>query len=146
MKHRRFPIVVLCGLLAAGIVLHRRAPQQAPAPGAPVATASAGVALADDHATREVTGRGTVIGLLRDDTEGDRHQRILLRLPDGHTLLVAHNIDLAPRVAPLQVGDTLEFRGEYVWNDKGGVLHWTHRDPAGRHAAGWLRHAGRTFQ
>ena len=145
MKHRRFPIVVLCGLLAAGIVLHRRAPQ-APTPRVPVATASVGIALADDHATREVTGRGTVIRLLRDDSDGDRHQRILLRLPDGGTLLVAHNIDLAPRVSPLAVGDTLEFHGEYVWNDKGGVVHWTHRDPAGRHDAGWLRHDGRTFQ
>lgn len=146
MKPRRFPIVLLCGLIAAGLVLHRRAPQPAPTPAAPIATQSADAPLAADRATREITGHGTVIRLLRDDTNGDRHQRILLRLPDGGTLLVAHNIDLAARVAPLALGDTLEFHGEYIWNDKGGVVHWTHRDPAGRHAAGWVRHAGRTFQ
>ena len=61
------------------------------------------------------------------------------------TVLVAHNLDLAPRV-PLTVGDSVELRGEYEWNDRGGVLHWTHRDPGGRHDAGWIRHAGRLYQ
>lgn len=93
-----------------------------------------------------VQGHGEVIKLLPDDHEGSRHQRILLRLPMGGTLLVAHNIDLAPRVADVQRGDTIEFQGEYIWNDRGGVLHWTHHDPAGRHPGGWLRHAGRTYE
>ena len=93
-----------------------------------------------------VQGQGTVIKLLPDDHEGSRHQRILLRLPMGDTLLIAHNIDLAPRLADLQRGDTVEFQGEYIWNDKGGVLHWTHHDPARRHPGGWLRHAGRTYE
>ncbi|MGN6512608.1 MAG: DUF3465 domain-containing protein [Lysobacteraceae bacterium] len=143
---RGFPIILLCALVAGGITLHQRAPREAPAPDTRAASAPADARLADDHTTREVTGRGTVIRLLADDTRGERHQRILLRLPAGGTLLIAHNIDLAPRVAPLVVGDTLEYHGEYVWNDKGGVVHWTHRDPAGRHDAGWLRHAGQTFQ
>jgi hypothetical protein len=43
------------------------------------------------------------------------------------------------------MGDEVEFRGEYVWNAKGGVVHWTHRDPRGAHVGGWLRHAGRTY-
>ena len=93
-----------------------------------------------------VQGQGEVIKLLPDDHDGSRHQRILLRLPTGGTLLVAHNIDLAPRVAGLQRGDVLEFQGEYIWNDKGGVLHWTHHDPARRHPGGWLRHDGRTYE
>jgi hypothetical protein len=144
MRKRHVLPVAAGALLAAWLLLPQH--QKGPPPNeAPVATNQAD-RLAGNHATREVTGRGTVIGLLRDDTDGDRHQRILLRLPDGGTLLVAHNIDLAPRVAPLAIGDTLDFHGEYVWNDKGGVVHWTHRDPAGRHEAGWLRHDGRTFQ
>lgn len=93
-----------------------------------------------------VTGNGQVSKILPDDNHGSRHQRFILRLSSGQTILVAHNIDLAPRVAPLDLRDTVEFKGEYVWSKKGGTLHWTHHDPAGRHAAGWLKRAGQTFQ
>ena len=61
-------------------------------------------------------------------------------------MLVAHNIDLAPRIEGLRVGDAVRFNGEYEWNEEGGVIHWTHRDPQGRHVAGWVEHKGRTFQ
>jgi hypothetical protein len=86
-----------------------------------------------------VEGRGVVVKLLPDDREGSPHQRILLRVDGGGTVLVAHNLDLAPRVAPLAAGDGVEFAGEYVWNEKGGVVHWTHPDPRGSHRAGWIR-------
>jgi hypothetical protein len=94
----------------------------------------------------QVRGQGVVLKLLSDDNKGSRHQRFILRLPSGNTLLVAHNIDLAPRIESLRVGDDVEFFGEYEWNDKGGVLHWTHDDPQGRHVAGWLRHRGVRYQ
>ena len=64
----------------------------------------------------------------------------------GQTLLVAHNIDLAPCISSLTAGDRVEFYGEYEWNSQGGVIHWTHHDPAGRHAEGWLRHRGRVYK
>ncbi len=94
----------------------------------------------------QVTGQGTVTRLLSDDNDGSRHQRFILTLASGQTLLVAHNIDVAPRIASLKVGDTVAFNGVFEWNDKGGVIHWTHRDPGGRHQAGWLKHAGQTYQ
>lgn len=94
----------------------------------------------------QVQGEGVVSKLLSDDTDGSRHQRFILTLPSGQTLLVAHNIDLAPRIASLKSGDPVAFNGVYEWNAKGGVIHWTHHDPAGRHEAGWLRHAGQTYQ
>ncbi len=84
--------------------------------------------------------------ILADDDSGSRHQRFVLRLPSGTTVLVAHAIDVAGRVSPLQVGDELFFRGEYVWNSRGGLVHWTHHDPAGRHAAGWIRRGDRTWE
>jgi hypothetical protein len=94
----------------------------------------------------QVQGQGKVIKLLPDDNHGSRHQRFILELQSGQTLLIAHNIDLAPRIPSLKTGDTVEFHGEYEWNAKGGVIHWTHHDPGGRHVAGWLKHEGRTFQ
>lgn len=94
----------------------------------------------------QIEGIGTVVQILPDDDEGSRHQRFILRLASGQTLLVAHNIDLAPRISGLQRGDEVAFFGEYEWNPKGGVIHWTHHDPQGRHPAGWLRHQGNTYQ
>lgn len=94
----------------------------------------------------QIAGSGTVVRLLSDDLEGSRHQRFILRLRSGQTVLVAHNIDLAPRVASLRVGDIVAFYGEYEWSEEGGVIHWTHHDPAGRHVAGWLKHKGKTYQ
>ncbi len=88
---------------------------------------------------------GTVKRLLPDDREGDRHQRLLLDVGGGDTLLVVHNIDVAERV-PAREGDEIQVKGEYVWNEKGGLIHWTHRDSDNRQAGGWVRHAGRTYR
>lgn len=93
-----------------------------------------------------IEGEGQVIKLLPDDNHGSRHQRFIIRLPSGQTLLVAHNIDLASKIDPLSVVDVINFRGEYEWNAKGGTVHWTHHDPAGRHIGGWLKHGGQTYQ
>jgi cold shock CspA family protein len=94
----------------------------------------------------QVQGSGVVERVLSDDSDGSRHQRFIVRLASGQTVLIAHNIDLAPRVASIAQGDRVEFKGEYEWNDKGGVIHWTHRDPSGRHEAGWIRHEDETYQ
>ena len=94
----------------------------------------------------QVEGEGIVIKILPDDNDGSRHQRFILRLDSGQTLLIAHNIDLAPRVSSLSEGDSVAFYGVYEWNSKGGVIHWTHHDPNGRHVAGWLQHKGKTYQ
>lgn len=94
----------------------------------------------------QVSGSGKVSRILRDDNQGSRHQRFILRLSSGQTLLVAHNIDLAPKINTLQNGDLVQFSGEYEWNPKGGVVHWTHHDPGGRHVGGWLKHNGRKYE
>lgn len=92
-----------------------------------------------------IEGSGRIVHLLPDDEQGSRHQLFLLELEPGLTLKISHNIDLAPYV-PVERGDSIAFFGEYEWNEKGGVIHWTHHDPAGRHPDGWLLHEGRTYQ
>lgn len=93
-----------------------------------------------------VTAEGEVERILDDDTQGSHHQRFILKLGSGQTLLVAHNIDVAPRLKGLAVGATVELHGEYDWNDQGGVVHWTHRDPKGMHEAGWIEYDGRRYE
>ena len=107
-------------------------------------------AVADAYRNRvsdvQVSGTGVVRRVLPDDNDGSRHQRFILELADGQTVLVSHNIDLAARLSSLDRGDTVEFFGEYDWNAEGGVIHWTHHDPARQHVDGWLRHEGRTVK
>jgi hypothetical protein len=87
-----------------------------------------------------------MIKILADDTKGSKHQRFILKLSSGQTLLIAHNIDLAPRINGLHKGDSVSFNGEYEWNAKGGVVHWTHHDPQDRHEDGWLKYNGKVYQ
>jgi Protein of unknown function (DUF3465) len=94
----------------------------------------------------QVEGEGVVTRILTDDLTGSRHQRFIVGLASGQTVLIAHNIDIAPRIAGLQIGDSVSFYGEYVWNEKGGSIHWTHHDPDGKHVTGWVKHNGRTYQ
>ena len=94
----------------------------------------------------QVQSVGRVKAVLADDNEGSRHQKFILGLDNGLTVLVAHNIDLAPRIKNIQKGDTVEFYGEYEYTEKGGVIHWTHHDPQNRHVGGWLKYEGEIYQ
>ena len=94
----------------------------------------------------QVRNTGIVVKVLPDDNKGSRHQKFILKLPSGQTVLIAHNIDLAPKINSINTGDSIEFYGEYEWNAKGGVVHWTHHDPAGRHEDGWLKHNGVVYK
>jgi hypothetical protein len=117
---------------------------------------SSDVSLSEQHAPAglaseprsgtQFESEGTVVRVLTDDNQGSRHQRFIVRLASGRTVLIAHNIDLAPRVKGLSEGDKVSFSGEFEDNNKGGVLHWTHHDPSGKHVGGWIRHNGRIYE
>ncbi len=142
-------VVLLLLLLFA---LDRTGPQGASPPQRPEPSATGGAApaverfFAEGRSSVQVAARGVVVRSLPDDLEGSRHQRFVLRLESGHTVLVSHNIDLAPRVDGLRAGERAAVYGEYEWNERGGVIHWTHHDPAGRHPGGWVEYGGRRYQ
>ena len=102
-------------------------------------------AFANGQSDLIVEAAGRIIKVLPDDHEGDRHQRFILKTATGQTVLVAHNIDLAPRV-PVREGDFVRFKGEYDWSEQGGVIHWTHHDPKGWRDDGWIEHDGKLYQ
>ena len=83
--------------------------------------------------------------ILPDDTKGLPHQRLLLDVENGSTVLLAHDIKYAPKV-PVQVGDVIVVKGEYVWNRKGGVVHWTHRSDTPRHEGGYIEFSGQRYE
>jgi hypothetical protein len=143
--------LLVWGLLERGLPAPSgpRAPRPAPSAQAPPGLEPGVRAIAEAARTGRsdlwVEASGVVQRVLPDDRDGSRHQRLVVRLANDQTVLIAHNIDLAPRVAGVRRGDAVRFRGEYEWNEKGGVVHWTHRDPAGRHPGGWIEHRGRRY-
>lgn len=85
-----------------------------------------------------IEASGICTRLLHDhDDDGERHQRFVLNIGHGQTVLVAHNVDLAERI-PLGLGDRVRFRGLYEWNEEGGMVHWTHHDPMGVEDGGFI--------
>jgi hypothetical protein len=103
-------------------------------------------AYANKESDIQVKGSGLVTRILPDDIKGSRHQRFIIKLSSGQSLLISHNIDIAPKIVAIKEGDRIDFIGEYEWNSKGGVIHWTHHDPNGNHVNGWLKHNGMTYQ
>lgn len=144
-------VAALVAVLALLVYAITRLPAPTPVGEGPEAGGAAAGAAAVERAFEEhrsgvsVEVGGRVERLLADDTEGSPHQRFILRLPTGRTLLVAHNLDLAPRV-PVERGDPVTVQGIYEWNDRGGVVHWTHHDPDGRGPGGWIRHRGEVYR
>jgi hypothetical protein len=109
MKGMRKLLPIIFVLGAVYFVLDETGPvsgfqNQATAPESVIAEA-----FANRRSDLLVEGRGEVVRLLSDDIDGDRHQRFILLLDSGQTLLIAHNIDLAPRLPQLEEGDFVEF-------------------------------------
>jgi Protein of unknown function (DUF3465) len=122
------------------------APQGPPAAAPFVDSPSIANAIATHAHEVPVNAAGVVSRVLPDDREGERHQRVIVRLPSGTTVLLAYNIDIAPRIEGLQSGAPIIFAGEYVWNQQGGVVHWTHHDPSGHHKGGFVKYNGRIYE
>jgi hypothetical protein len=148
----KFP---LCVILVALFLQSCAGPSGVAQVNQPVGTAATAAIAGDDseviraqnaHAIKvEVTVNAPVYKLLRDDTQGLPHQKFLLQLSNGTTILVAHDIKYAPRV-PLNLGDRPTIHGEYIWNRKGGLIHWTHHSDTPRHEGGWIDLNGNRYE
>ena len=96
----------------------------------------------------EVVGEGTVHGILgtRRGPSGE-HEGFLLQL-DGDcdlVLKVETNTDITGPV-PLHEGERVTVKGVYIFNAMGGLIHWTHHDPRGRHDNGYVLADGKLYQ
>ncbi len=96
----------------------------------------------------QVEAEGEVVYLMPDDTDETPHQNFLVKLDNGITLKISHNTKVSPYIETLRKGDTIRFHGEYEYNEKGGVVHWTHRTQGTRnkHPHGWLLHEGVKYE
>jgi hypothetical protein len=108
-------------------------------------TLSAGLAL---HVPSEVTFSGVVASkphyFFGSNTHA-MHEAFDVRSDDGHTVEIVDNVKLAPRV-PVAVGDRIGVCGELIPDaSHGPLVHWTHHDPANRHADGYIDFAGRRY-
>jgi hypothetical protein len=92
-----------------------------------------------------VEAGGEVVHILPNDDKPPRHQNFLVEVAPHHTVKISHNVDIAPR-APVTKGSRIGFRGRYEYNEKGGVVHWTHRDPSGAKTGGHLEIEGRLYR
>jgi hypothetical protein len=95
----------------------------------------------------EVVAGGTVTRVF--GTRAGRtspHEGFLMRLNSGCSveIRVEANTDFTGEF-PLRNGDAVIVKGEYEYYARGGVIHWTHRDPRGRHEGGFIQTAGKTY-
>jgi hypothetical protein len=93
----------------------------------------------------EVTVTAPIKKMLPEDDVGLPHEKFLILLSNGSTVLIAHDIKYAP-VVPVQAGDMVRIHGEYIWNAKGGLIHWTHHSDTPRHESGWIEFDGQRYE
>ncbi len=99
----------------------------------------------------EVVADGTVTRILGPSTPlragSSPHEGFLLRLASGCSLVVRveANTDFTGPI-PLSQGQRIAVKGEYEYYPRGGVVHWTHRDPRGRHEGGYIEAGGQVYE
>ena len=75
------------------------------------------------------------------------HEGFLLRLRTGCRVIVRveANTDFTGEFA-VAPGQSVTVKGEYEYYPLGGVVHWTHHDPRGRHEGGFIETGGRRYE
>ena len=147
-RNRKLMRVVLIVLVVGGSYLFNKFEQSLPSTNSSTNTNNNAIfsAIQNQQSDVLVESNGRIVKVLPDDNKGSRHQRFLVKLNNGHVILIAHNIDLAPRIDSIREGEEISFKGEFEWNNKGGVVHWTHHDPRKKHPGGWLHYKGQKYE
>ena len=122
-------------------------PNEMPEPASDLQPSQQGILEAQAEQLRKVEVELTaqVCRMLPTDEKGLRHQKFLIRLTNGTTVLVANDLTMGQMV-PCHPGDILDLKGEYIWTKRGGVLHWTHHSDTNEHPGGWIRLGSQTYQ
>ncbi len=85
-----------------------------------------------------------VTRILPEDTRGNPHQLWMARLSSGSQVKIIYNLDMGERV-PLKVGDVFSVGGQFLWTNKGGLIHWTHEDPRKNRPDGYVILDGQVY-
>jgi hypothetical protein len=93
-----------------------------------------------------VEAEGEVVMLIVPEASSSGCQKFVIKLAAGDLMLVTHNIEKAPPVEDLKLGDTVAFAGEYRHGLNGDEVTKTYADPTGAGQSGWIRHNGRVYQ
>lgn len=109
----------------------------------PVDNVTQAVAACDRGAQHdEIRESGTVARILgtRESRSG-LHEGFIVLLR-GRTYRVEDNADVTG-VIPLRRGEGITLQGQFECDDY--VIHWTHRDPSGRHLTGYVEVDGKYY-
>ncbi len=140
-QQTNLPCVPLGVAIIAAICLSACAGTQAPNDAALCAAYAAG------RSRVEVVADGSVTRVLGvQPGRVSPHEGFLLRLASGCSLIVRveANTDFTGSI-PLAAGSSVLVKGEYEYYPLGGVIHWTHRDPRGRHEGGYIQTGGQIY-
>ncbi len=134
-------------LLALALIAFAGCAPNAASTGMPIDNAVVCNAFAQHRSGVEVDAEGTVTRVLGTRAgKQSPHTGFLVQLqPCGVTVRVEANTDFTG-IVPVRRGDDVVLRGEYEYYAIGGVIHWTHHDPRGRHPGGYVKVGGTMYQ
>ena len=109
-------------------------------------------AACNDYASQssgnEVLVSGHVVALLgtRESRSG-KHEGYLVKLNKNCDLLlkVETNTSITGPI-PFTHDEPIVLKGVYVYDPLGGLIHWTHHDPSGRHMNGYVIAGGKSYR
>jgi len=105
--------------------------------------------IAAHRAGSEEVVEGTVVRVLPNSNgPSGLHERFIVDVRANESnvpLYVTDNISVG-QAPTLHVGDRVVVKGELAFNERGPLLHYTHRDPRLRHAPGFVEVGGHVYE